>query len=652
MNERQIRKVFPVILSKACLWFLLNFNRMVSENIIQMSRVNEHLCYEFEKGRAHGEGIIDDRRYILLGGNKWLNLDKGYTLSFGQNYSGYPFDYYLGGESLIEGINLSNNTIQPLNGTLYWKTPWSYLRASVNRIASLSIQDALGITDAEYKQAKALGGKWGFSGKWGDKNSLAEGNWHVDNSLLTTDADSNAACFGVCDDKGIPQYPIGLFQTAEGTLLLSWVYLKRTGFFGARRVFFTPEENIAIWGIETIAQPHITDFILCYDSGMLVFYPNGIETTAFGCIPGGVSAVTVSNFSPLCGKRVWPVLVDDQDKDEVEYVIKIAAELRKNRIDFCCVQITGDSNTEYNVLQGKHFCGTRLTNCRITSLSIPELRKLATGHNIPIPDELCADYLGDITEYVNAHEDVPVVPGLFNLGEVVMLNVRDRELTPVLTAHFARSLSSGRHLFPKLWENKKFMTSVFVNDVADENAKYLRRVETKICDTRFIEVEPEERLKNFRDIIGESKIVIFAASQLWKSTEVFRETLRWCRSHNIAAIVLANSENSTTEKTLKYIHGKIITVDRIDGDTGINVAVNAEGVVAVEACFDRNGKLLNAKELSNAKSEQIALGETIPSAPYDDSRLNKVKALPPEEKLAALQPKLGKEIQGGLDNDV
>ena len=500
--------------------------------------------------------------------------------------------------------------------------------------------DSLNITDAEYQQAQALGGKWGLSGKWGDRNRLAEGNWYRDDSLLTTDADSNAAAFGICDDKGLPQYPIGLFQTNMGTVLLSWLYLKRIGFPGARRVFFTPEEDIAIWGIETIAKYNITDFILAHDIGMVVHYPDGIETTAFGCIPGGVSAVNKSNFSPLRGKRVWPVLIDPLDKDEVNFVIKAAAELRKKRIDFSCVQITGDYNKDYCYLQEKCFWGTELTNWQATELSIPDLRELARKHNISIPDELCSDYLGDITELVNIREDVPVVQGLFNLGEVVVLNIRDREITPILTGHFANAFSAGTDIFPTLWENGKFMTSVFVNDVADENAKYLRKSGVRICDTRFIEAKPEERLNDFRAVIGDSKVVIFAASGLWKYPELSRETLRWCRSHNISAVILSNPDDSNC---LKYIHGKSITVDRVDGNTGITVAVNAEGVAAVEACFNRNGQLLSVKELSGAKSEQVALDKTIPSAPYDNSLLNEVKALPPEEKLAMLQTKIIKQ---------
>ena len=616
-------------------WFLLNCNNATSADIIQIACVNEELCYQFEGGRAHGEGIIDDGKYIFSGGRSWLNLHKGYTFNLGKKSYGSPFDFYSGGEPLIEGFTPSNDTIQPLNGIGLWKTQWQYLRASVYN-PYLSQFDSLGLAAAEYQQARALGGMWGISGKWGDKNRLAEGNWHIDDSLLTTGTDSNAACFGICDDKNIPQYPIGLFPTAQGTLLVSWVYLKRVGFIGARRFLCAPEENIAIWGIQTAAQPNITDVILCLDPGMQVLYPNGIETTAFGCIPGGASAVVKSNFSPLRGKRVWLVLINSLDKEEVNYVIKTAAELRKNQIDFSCVQITGDNAPGYYNVQEKRFQGIMLSNCRVKPLLIPNLRMLAAKYKISIPDELSPDYHGDITELVNMHGDVPVVPGLLNLGDVAILNVRDAEIASILTGHFARSFASGTDLFPKLWENGKFMIAVFVNDVADENAKYLRGSGARICDTRFIETKPEERLKNFRAVIEASKIVIFAASGLWKCPEEFLETLRWCRSHDISAIILSNSENSNS---LKYIHGKTITIDRIDGDTGITVAINAEGIVAVEACFNRNGKLLHAKALSDAKSEQTAPRKAIPSTPYNNNQFKELGDLSPEKKLAALRAK-------------
>lgn len=137
-------------------WFLLNCNNAKSADMFQLSRINEQLCYEFEGDRAHGEGIIDDGKYIFSGGRSWLNLHKGYTFNLGKKSYGSPFDFYSGGEPLIEGFTPYHDTIQPLNGIGLWKTQWQYLRASVYN-PYLSQFDSLGLAAAEYQQARALG---------------------------------------------------------------------------------------------------------------------------------------------------------------------------------------------------------------------------------------------------------------------------------------------------------------------------------------------------------------------------------------------------------------------------------------------------------------------------------------------------------------
>ena len=108
MNECQVKNKFTEILS-GFRWFLLNCNRTASEGINLVSCVNEHLGYEFENGRAHGEGIIEDGKYIFNDGRCWLNLHKGCTLDLGRTYSGSPFDFYSGGEPLIEGYRRLKN---------------------------------------------------------------------------------------------------------------------------------------------------------------------------------------------------------------------------------------------------------------------------------------------------------------------------------------------------------------------------------------------------------------------------------------------------------------------------------------------------------------------------------------------------------------
>jgi len=617
--------------------FMFNCKRQASNNVILASRVNQALCDEAEAGRAHGGTSIDGDCLIIDGSGIRIHLNFACRLGCGLIFPGNPFDFVPDGEPLIEARSVDFRGIpsnSPLNGQFPWNTQNIYLRASVYSKSIIIQPDVLGFDFTEYQQAEVLGGAWGLSGNLGDKNRICEGNWHLDDSLLTTRGDSNSVNYLVCDARNIPQYAIQLLPTPMGILLLPYRYLKRKGYIGPRRVFFAPEENIAIWGAEKIAQPHITDVILCFDPAMMFgLFPNGI---APGCIPGGASGVDKSNFAPFRGKRVWLTLLNEFDKEEVNYVIKCVAQLRKKLISVSCIRLIGNRNLGYLDLQGKRFYGFRLDNCRVEELTLPELCKLAEQHDIFVPEELKADYLGDITATVNAHKAVPVIAGLFSLGDSVLLEIQDEFIVSMLIAHWARSINSGTAIFPGLWENGLFASVVFVDHPTDIVAGYLRNSGVRICDSRFVDASPEEWLNVFQAVVGTAQGVFFTGYEVWAHPTVFLEAIQWCRRNRKAVIILPTGDDSALLKKVRHMTSKVISASRIDGNNGVNVGISAQGIASVAATFSSNGYFLSAKALSTDQEEQVVNHQVIPSMPYDTTRLKDLTELPPEKKLAAI----------------
>ncbi len=614
--------------------FMLNCNRQTSNDVILASRVNQALCDEAEAGRAHG-GTSIDGDYLKIDGN-WIriNLNSAYRLDWGFYCPGYPFDFFPGGEPLIEDRNVDFLGMHPpLNGQVPWNTQNIYLRASVYSTSIFIQPDVLGFYFTEYQQAEALGGAWGLSGNVGDKNRINEGNWHDDDSLLTTQGDSSGVTFLVRDAMNQPQYLIELLPIPKGTLLLPYRYLKRKGYIGPRRVFFAPEKDIEIWGAFQIAQPHITDVILCYDPGMMFLnYP---ENVAVGCIPGGASAVYKSNFAPFRGKRVLLTLFNTLDKEEVNYVIKCFAQLRKNLISVICLKVDGTQILgDYN-LQGKNFMGSWFTNFKTEKLTIEQLRKFADQLNIFTPEEFSSDYLGDITERVNAHEAVPVITGLFNSDDIVFLDTQDEPIGPMLIALFARTLNTGTAIFPGLWANGHFASVVFVDHPTDMVAGYLRNSGVHIGDSRFIDALPEERLNVFQAVVGTAQVVFFAGYEVWAQPTVFLDAIRWCR-RNRKAVIIMPTDDSALLKKVRHMTSKVISVRRIDGDNEITVSITASGITSIAASFASNGDFLSAKALSTDQEGQVVNHHVIPSMPYDTNRFKDLAELPPEKKLAAI----------------
>ncbi len=529
----------------------LHCNYRASNLLVLMSRVNEHLCYEAERGRVHGGGCIVNQRWILSGGDTQLVLHHGEQGTTSKDI-GYPFDSYSGGEPLIEvhWNATKESCILPMNGGACWNTPFPYLRASVYPQPFGRQRDDLGFYLAEYQQAVTLGEKWGLTDRWGDTNRLAEGNWHEDDSLLTTKGDSAGLHYLIFGANGIPQYAVELLSTPDGVLILPYRYLKREGFCGPRRVFFPPEKDIAVWGAHRIASPAVENVVLTNNPCILLGTRNLPMTFSVGCLLGGASSVAKSDLAVLRGKNCILPLFDTSDlQSQLDFVMKVAARLRKMYITPQFVQIPSPYSRIFDAPQD----GQPFEEPEVTELSLSALCALANRCQIFVPEELRSDYLGDITSLIESKSPDSVIPELFQLGDVLAAEVREDELMPMLTAHLARCFQNGNDVFPKLWRvERAFHTTVFVDGVQDKTAQALRGTGVRVCDVRFASAPENERLEMFRGVIAPTQIVLFASFELWEHAEAFLEVLRWCRQNEVAAILLtpekggANREESGT----------------------------------------------------------------------------------------------------------
>lgn len=230
-----------------------------------------------------------------------------------------------------------------------------------------------------------------------------------------------------------------------------------------------------------------------------------------------------------------------------------------------------------------------------------------------------------------------IIPGLFQLGDVLAAEVRKEALIPVLTAHLARCFQNGGDVFPELWRvERPFHTTVFVDGVQDKTAQASRGTGVKICDVRFASAPENERLEMFRAVIATSRIVLFASFELWEHPEAFLEALRWCRQNEVATILLTFAKKDANGEEFRHLVTGSITVDRIDGKAEMTVAVTAEGVPSVEAVFAPSGELQQAKELSLDKREQVTPVQVRPSAPFESKSLAALNGMPVEKKLATI----------------
>jgi len=588
----------------------------LSNKIIQISRVDQAICDEAEAGRAHGDCIIDNGCLMLSGGQTRIRLGQGFKLGFDQQNWSSPLDFFSGGQPLIETAGLTGP--MPSNGCGLWQTQFPYLRGSVFPRISGNYFDSFGISEAEYQQAAALGGKWELSGNWGDPNRLGgEGNWHYDDSLLTTGGDSSGYFHLVCGANGQPQYVMGRYVTPLGNILFLPIrYLKRPGFWGARRVFFPPENDIAIW----YNQPFmwfLKNIILTADPNVLLRGCNASDTI-IGCLPGGASSVDKTDISTLRNRKCWIPIGNENSQSDVEFAVTLTARLQR------------EYQTAHIILLAEEGGVTRPVEIGLSGLC-----RLARRHKLFVPEELQGKYLGDLTDAIAEYVPAPIINEMLNAGEVVRIIEHDIP-SLLLPAHFTKQLQHGDSIWNGLWGVPKPQDVAIIVDRGSYRAAARYRIAGKIADCRFIDAASENQQRAFRALIGSAKVVILAASELIEEhPDICLETLRTCLAHRIAVILFSNAALSPK---LNRMVCQAFTASCIGGKGGITITfANDEG--GVEAVFDGSGTLCEAKPLSNGKRDLVGPAKSIPSPPPDSRVFMELAGLPPEQKLLVLNQK-------------
>ena len=514
--------------------------------IIMASRVDQAECDEVERGRLHGCGSIENGCWVSSSRMSRIRLDMGFGLGPAQIVAGSTLNSYPGGEPLIE----AGYPPMPVNGTPRFRVPFIYLTASIGGRSGLDTVDFFNISDMEHRQAEALAEKFGLNGKWGCANRLPGDHlWHEDFSTLTFVGD-NCSYTPVYDANHQPQYIVELFNTPEGIMLLPACYLRRYGFWGPRRVFFPPEEDIAIWYNRQIDNS-IHDIVI---SANPYFVTNcGVsEATAVGCLPGGASSVAKTEISTLRDRHVR-LVCNPEDHLDLETVVKMTARLRHE-----CIApeiVFHEGVTE-----------------RFASVNLEELCNAASKHNISIPDELRPGYLGDVTTIVRDYVSRPIVENLVYSRETTFIHAQN------LPPHAVLAAITG---IPAMCEN----SAIFVGDEPLLKLKALRS-KIKRCD--FLQRPPEEHLPLFGKLTAGVRAIVIANSELIsKHTDTCADILRACAADGRGVILVSKTP---LPDRLADMVSRELTASADDQDAGTCIIADHNAIKAWK--IDRTGGVM------------------------------------------------------------
>lgn len=566
-----------------------------TSSIIQASRVDQALCDEAEHGRIHGSGVAVAGCWMLPNGRVRIHLNRGFQLAARPQIGGHLFDFFSGGQPLIEGNTLLGG-IRPLNGDIGGAL-FLYLWASAGA-DTWNTHDMFGLILAEYTQAATLGAQWKLSGDWGDRNRLSrESNWHEDVSLLTTNGDSRGSWYRVDDAAGKPQYAVEILSLGSYRYLLPFRYLKRAGFTGPRRVFFPPEENIAIWYLRP-PNEGISNIILTASPDLMLLNANMSTDALIGCLPGGISSISKTDITTLKGKRCWIPVFSENNKQEVEFAVKLSTRLRQ----------------EYMI---PHIAVLGENGLKDAPLEI--LVKLAEKHKIAVPRELQSEFLGDLTQAIANYIPTPIIDGMLNTGELML--VHERELPPFLmAAHIAKQLNAGENVFGSFWPIAAKLRTLTIIDQTQLSFAARYRPAGSVMNCDFLNLPEDDRMKVFRTLLADAQVVIIAASELIcdHPTDCL-EVIQVCLAKQISVIILVDAD--LPAKLLRMISKKVIT-SRIAGKSNLAIALaDDEATSSIEVEFNAEGALLTARLLSEEEREQVAPGKTVASHPPDIQKL-------------------------------
>lgn len=569
---------------------------MMPNEIIRASRIDQALCDEAEHGRIHGHGIIENGCWMLHDGQIRICLNQGYRLAWGIQFGGWMLDCFFGGNPLIEECAFHSSC--PLNEKLsFIQFPYLWASTGADR---WSVRDPFGLTFFEYQQAAALGARWNLGKNWGEANRLpGDSNWHEDVSILTTMGDGNGVHYFVYDAKGNPQYAVEIVEYWPCFYLLPYRYLKRPGFWRPRRVFFPPEEEIAIWYLR-LPDKNVKNIILTMEPFLMLennFLP--IDTVV-GCLPGGTPSICKTDFTTLHGKECWVPVWAENNRQEVEFAVKLSARLRREYLG------------PHIVIPGGYG---------MTEIPLEALAKLARQHDLFVPEELDCEYLGDLTEAIASGSITPVIENVLNEGEAVLL--REHGLPPLLLAsHIASQAERGKAIFGKHWKTCKATETLLFIDACDRNRQLHYKSGYRVYDCRFCKLPSEECLRAFRSFIETARLVIFAAPELLSDhTGICVDVIRICLTRKIGVLIL--SENELPRK-LERLVMKTITASRYAGQNLTIALTGDDKIVPLEVEFDADGECRSVQIISEEKREFLNSSTAVPSLPPDSSEIQAI----------------------------
>ncbi len=628
--------------------FSLNCNPYVSKQLILLSRVNERFCYEAENGRIHGDGCYVDSSWVFNSGQMRMHLDKPFLQTFGNKTKGPLFDFYHGGNPIIEETtvnHLGHSYLRNINLDKPWATQFIYIRAALyyqlkNGNNNEAVHPEVGVFEKEYEQAKYLAEEFDIDGNWGSKNRKKFSNWDVSHSLLTTLPDSNALAFQIKNHCNDVRYAVGLFSLSSCNIILPYQFLKRSGFSGVRRVFFPPEDDIPIWGAEAIASQSVKDVILINEPSLLLF-PQKTQggAIAIGCLLGGVEAINQTDFSPLHGKNVYFTLLGETEKN-IEFVVKVAAKCQRSGITPRILSFEGSRSSTFAILNQKMFNGHVLNVTKIHEISIPNILEIAQKYNINIPSELRSDFYGDITALLTDKTSNEIItPGILYSGDILDILVHDNIPYDAIAVHMGDKLSKGNDIFPNLLHTKSLHeTSIMIDSCCNSTySKLLNNITSHlhICDDRFMEQKDAERINFFKKAIGNSKVIIFIGQDLINDTTLFKGILKWCRKNNLTCIIFREYFESPKRPPWQRLLSNNMNIFSIDDTSFALIISNGQ---SLKLSFNEDENCFECEKLPShiEKSFSEYPLRTLASSPIPQRIFDELSESSPEKRFKIL----------------
>ena len=523
---------------------------------IAASRVDQALCDEIEKGHAHGSG------YYVNG--SWFFYHKMIRMNI--NTPSDPF--------------LQNSDFQNSPAQIAVRHPYDfgYYPVSFDFISKkfmylfASISDYFCWNDEvnneiAIKQIKNLGSEWKLTGNWGDKNRLeTKSNWYEDKSLLTVQKDYDALRSVIVNDhNGCANYVIEIFQVNDGEIVLPIRYLRRDGFPLPRLFYAPPVDNIAIWYKNMPTQD--TKEVFLTRNHILMEYLSE-RRVVIGCLPGDTPSINKTALHTLHDRKVYIIIADEDDEAEVKFAITLADKLSEKYIN---VDIVALSFLRGDIIDTQH------------------LAELARKHNIFFPERLRSDYYGDITSRIKNGEAKPVIHNIINTDEAIFINTSDAS-NHLLASHIATKLGQGVNVFEQNWSvDQAHKSVVFIDQISKQCQEYYKSCD-KICDSRFIDVNNEERMRHFDQAVGDAKVVLINSRDLiYCHSDICKEVIEKCLRKDIAVLLFGSDPLPVK---LRELVSHTIMTESIVRNSISGIKIHAEtDKDSIEIVFNENGAL-------------------------------------------------------------